>query len=266
MVNYPYFSDIRGVGIVQESGLTKGVTQVTMTWPSPITLDEKKNEGRKVTRLLESSDQAWTSDKMEIQPNYQAHGKLGFPVGDQPGTQLLAVAVEGSFDSYFKDKPSPLVARKEAGDGSGESENGEKTNDSKESADKKNKQVITRVINRSPDSARIILFASSSFLTDNMLNLASSGLGTRYLKPIQLVENAVDWSLEDRDLLAIRGRAHFSRTLIPMDENTKKFWEYLNYGLAMFGLLLIGLIRRHTNKRAAFRYAAILDTAEIKKA
>ena len=266
MVNYPYFSDIRGDGIVQEGGLTEGVNQVTMTWPSPISLDEKKNKGRKVFRLLESSDQAWASDNMGIQPDYKAHGKLGFPVGDQPGKQLLAVAVEGRFDSYFKDKPSPLVAKEEAGDGSGESEKGEEKDDPKESADKKKEPVITRVINRSPESARIILFASSSFLTDNMLNLATSGLGTRYLNPVQLVENAVDWSLEDRDLLAIRGRAHFSRTLNPMDESSKMFWEYLNYGLAMFGLLLIGLIRRHTNKRAAFRYAAILGTAEMKKA
>ena len=200
---------------------------------------------------------------MGIQPNYQAHGKLGFPIGDQPGTQLLAVAVEGRFDSYFKDKPSPLVAKKEETDaGAGSKEK----DDTEKSADNKKEPVITRVINRSPESARIILFASSSFLTDNMLNLATSGMGTRYLKPVQLVENAVDWSLEDRDLLAIRGRAHFSRTLNPMDETSKMFWEYLNYGLAMFGLLLIGLIRRHTNKRAGLRYAAILGTAEMKKA
>jgi ABC-2 type transport system permease protein len=98
-----------------------------------------------------------------------------------------------------------------------------------------------------------------------MLNLATSGLGTRYLKPVELVENAVDWSLEDRDLLAIRGRAHFSRTLYPMDENSKMFWEYLNYGLAMLGLLMIGLIRRQISKRAALRYAAVLGTAETKK-
>ena len=99
-----------------------------------------------------------------------------------------------------------------------------------------------------------------------MLKLATSGLRNRYLNPVQLVENAVDWSLEDRDLLAIRGRAHFSRTLIPMDENSKMFWEYLNYGLAMFGLLLIGLIRRQISKRAGLRYAAILGAAEMEKA
>jgi ABC-2 type transport system permease protein len=95
-----------------------------------------------------------------------------------------------------------------------------------------------------------------------MLDLASSGMGTRYLKPIQLVENALDWSLDDRGLLAIRGRANFSRTLNPLDRESQLFWEYLNYGLPLFGLLLIALIRRQTNKRAISRYAAILGTTD----
>lgn len=84
-----------------------------------------------------------------------------------------------------------------------------------------------------------ILFASNSFLTDEMLDLASSGMGTRYLKPVQLVENAIDWSLEDRGLLDIRGRAHFSRTLDPLSRKSRMFWEYLNYGLALLGLFLV---------------------------
>jgi ABC-2 type transport system permease protein len=179
------------------------------------------------------------------------YGELGFPVGDHRGAQLLAVAVEGRFDSYFRDKPSPLLTDEED------------TDAGREPAEAKEKElVITRVIDRSPESARIILFASRSFLTDTMLDLASSGMGTRYLKPVQLVENAIDWSLEDRGLLAIRGRAHFSRTLNPLDRESQLFWEYLNYGLPLLGLLLIGLIRRQTNKRAAARYAAVLGTAE----
>jgi ABC-2 type transport system permease protein len=244
MVSYPYFSDIRGVGIGQDGGLTTGIDQVTMTWPSPISLDEQLNQDRKVARLLQSSDQAWTSESMEIEPDFEMYGELGFAVDKQSGAQLLAVAVEGQFESYFKDKPSPLLTVDEPADG------------------EENAPVITRVIDRSPGSARIIVFASGSFLTDTMLDLASSGMGTRYLKPIQLVENALDWSLEDRGLLAIRGRANFSRTLNPLDRESQLFWEYLNYGLPLFGLFLIALIRRQTNKRAISRYAAVLGTAE----
>ena len=36
----------------------------------------------------------------------------------------------------------------------------------------------------------------------------------------------------------------------------------LNYGLPLFGLFLIALIRRQTNKRAASHYAAILGTTD----
>ena len=79
------------------------------------------------------------------------------------------------------------------------------------------------------------------------------------------MENAIDWSLEDRGLLAIRGRAHFSRTLNPLDRESQVFWEYLNYGLPLFGLLLIGFIRRQKNKQAALRYAIVLGTTEKRR-
>jgi ABC-2 type transport system permease protein len=253
MVSYPYFSDIRGNGIGQDSGLTMGIDQVSMTWPSPITLNEQANQDRKVAHLLQSSDQAWTSASMEIEPDFDVYGELGFPVNSQRGGQLLAVAVEGRFESYFKDKPSPLLTLEEETDTEADGE---------PARSNEKKPVITRVIDRSPASARIILFASSSFLTDTMLDLASSGMGTRYLKPVQLVENALDWSLEDRGLLAIRGRANFSRTLKPLDRESQLFWEYLNYGLPLFGLLLIALIRRRANKRATSRYAGILGSTE----
>jgi len=242
MVNYPYFSDVRGDGIGEEGGLTSGINQVTMTWPSPIILDAQKNQGRQLLRLLESSDQAWTSDNVVMQPDYQAYGEMGFAESDQRGKQLLAVAVEGRFDSYFKGKSSPLATKQDEGVA-------------------KKETLYTRVIDRSPDSARIIVFASSTFLTDTMLDLAASGMGTRYLKPIELVENAIDWSMEDRGLLSIRGRAHFSSTLNPMDKESQMFWEYLNYVLALAGLLLIGLLRWQANKRAAKRYAAILGAS-----
>ena len=258
MVDYPYFIDVRRSGIEQESGLATGINQVTLTWPSPITLDEQKNQNRKVIRLLESSDHSWTSDSLNIQPDFRTHGKLGFPARAERGRQLLAVAVEGRFDSYFKEKPSPLAAQKEEEDAGGEPTEDEEKDDTEASADEETATVIARVIDHSPESARIIVFASNSFLSDTMLDLATSGLGTLYLTPVQLVENAVDWSLEDRGLLAIRGRAHFSRTLDPLDRESQVFWEYLNYGLALLGLLLIGWIRRQTHKRAALRYAAVL--------
>ncbi len=257
LVDYPYFSDIRGAGIEQESGLAASVNQVTMTWPSPILLDEQKNQGRSVIRLLESSEASWTSDSVDIQPDFRSHGQLGFPIGQEQGRRLLAVAVEGRFDSYFKDKAAPLAGQGETADAAAPA-TGSAQEGGEASAAEDADPVISRVIDRSPESARVILFASNTFLSDEMLDLAASGLGTRYLNPVQLVENAVDWSLEDRGLLAIRGRAHFSRTLDPLDRESRVFWEYLNYGLALLGLVLVWLIRRQVGRRARLRYASIL--------
>ncbi|MGD8914542.1 MAG: ABC transporter permease, partial [Candidatus Thiodiazotropha sp.] len=256
-VDYPYFADIRDSGMVQEGGITSGLNQVTLTWPSPVSIDQDKNKERQVTRLLESTDGAWTSDDMNIQPDFNTHGPLGFTVGEAQGKQLLAVAVEGRFDSFFQDKPSPLFVEK-----SEEASNNEaQTQATEEGEGEQDQPVVDRLIKRSPESARIILFASNSFLNDEMLDLASAGLGTRYLKPVELIENAVDWSLEDRGLLVIRGRAHFSRTLDPLDRESQVFWEYLNYGMAIVGLFLVWIIRRQLNQKTASRYAAILGMA-----
>jgi ABC-2 type transport system permease protein len=255
LVDYPYFVDVRGDSIEQESGLAAGVAQVTLTWPSPITLDADKNQQRQLIRLLESSDRAWTSDSLDIQPDYASHGALGFGSGDQTGRQLLALAVEGRFDSFFKDKASPLAAPAESP--AAEAEAAADDPDSEPAPEPE--PVVTRVIERSPESARIILFGSNSFLSDEMLDLAAAGLGTRYLAPVDLLANAIDWSLEDRGLLAIRGRAQFSRTLVPLDRNGQVFWEYLNYALAFLGLLVVWLLRRQVRQRAALRYAALLN-------
>jgi ABC-2 type transport system permease protein len=91
-----------------------------------------------------------------------------------------------------------------------------------------------------------------------MINSTSRAMGSQYMNSAQLVANAVDWSLEERELLAIRGRANFSRTLEPMSKDAQLFWEYLNYGLGLLGLVVIWLLRRQAEKRTRASYTAVL--------
>ena len=98
------------------------------------------------------------------------------------------------------------------------------------------------MIKHSPESARIIVFSSNDFLSDNVLRLVGSAQQSEYLNSVQMVANAVDWSLEDSGLLSIRSRGHFNRTLPPMEQSTQVFWEYLNYGLALIALGIIALV------------------------
>ena len=107
--------------------------------------------------------------------------------------------MEGRFDSYFKDKPSPLADQEGSGGPQGQALAGGKPGERRRRGDGRNvecagaKGADHHLGDRSPpESARIILFASNSFLTDAMADLAAAKLGTRYLKPVDLVANAVN--------------------------------------------------------------------------
>lgn len=266
MADYPYLVDIRPDGMNRDSGIPAGLNQVTVSWASPIQVDEEKNSGRRVIRLLESSPESWVSDSTDILPDFTRHGRLGFAAEGEQGSRLLGVVVEGRFTSFFKGKNSPLLAAAEAEEEevAEASSSGE---DSPGGKDEKKEPVIAKIIEKSPESARIILFSSGSFLEDATLEIGSVAMGTRYLAPVQLMANTVDWSLEDRELLSIRGRGHFSRPLAPMGREVRMFWEYLNYGLALAGLSLVFLGRAVFRKRAGKRYAHILahDTGGIEQ-
>ncbi len=252
LINYPYFIDIRDDGMNRTSGLMTGIDQLSMTWASPLYIDQEKNKDRQIVRLLESSKGSWLSDSLDMQPDFNRYGDAGFAQGQEAGRQMLAVMIEGKFTSWFQGKSSPLIEaarRQQAEKEQRAQENKEdaladENSDADIEAAGKAPEVIGKVLERSPDSARIILLASNTFLTDISLELAGGAGGGRYLNPLQLVTNCIDWSLEDRDLLSIQGRGHFARTLLPMGKGIRMFWEYLNYGLAATGLLTVWIVRR----------------------
>ena len=44
MVPYPPFVDIRAGGMKADGGITSGIPQVTLNWPSPITIDQGEEQ------------------------------------------------------------------------------------------------------------------------------------------------------------------------------------------------------------------------------
>ena len=117
------------------------------------------------------------------------------------------------------------------------------------------------MIEHSPESARIILIGSSSFLSDDILSLLSQVDRTQYLTPLSFAQNLVDWSLEDRGLLALRARGGlFSRTLGPVKAGEQPLWEYLNYALALLGLGIVYFVRRRLRQSSDRKYLELLGT------
>jgi ABC-2 type transport system permease protein len=227
LVDYPYFIDVRQEGLNTEHPITRSLPQVTMAWASPIQADRFR--GLKVTTLLGSSEKSWRSTATDVMPHLDNGNGGGFAVSGSPKQEELAVNIQGRFDSYFRDRKLPAQIESSS------------------------------MISRSPDSARIILFASNDFVDDQILQLIVNGAGNQYLGGLELFINALDWAVEDDDLLQIRSRAHFNRTLPPMEERTQALIEYMNYGLAVCWLLVLGLLSWLQRRSRTRRYRLELD-------
>jgi ABC-2 type transport system permease protein len=87
-----------------------------------------------------------------------------------------------------------------------------------------------------------VLFSSNDFMNDTILNSLVATSGTQYLGPLDLFKNTLDWALQDEQLLKIRSRAHFNRTLPPMERKAQLLIEYFNYGLALLWLVILALV------------------------
>ncbi len=97
--------------------------------------------------------------------------------------------------------------------------------------------------NNSIQEGRLVVVGSSMLFTDNFADQMSQVLRTEYRRPMQFVQNIVDWSLEDQGLLQVlRKHTQFTRTLSTISEADKTFWEYLNYILGLIGLTVVGLV------------------------
>jgi ABC-2 type transport system permease protein len=243
MLDYPYFVDVRGDGFNDDSPILAGLPQITLSWASPLTVTAA--DGVVATTLLSSSPESWLSADTNVMPRVDEQGLTGFvPTGEQ-SSHTLAVALEGRFTSYYSGQQSPLLAAAEEA-AEAESSEAEATD-----ADAVELGIVTSVIERSPESARLLVFASNDFLADQTLRMIGSADGTLYGNSIQMLANVVDWALEDQNLIGIRARGNFNRTLPGMEIAQQSFIEYLNYALALLGVGVVMYVFRRRAKRQA---------------
>ena len=216
-IAYPPFVDIRRDGMEMESPVTANMPAVTLQWASPLTIDENKNRGRDVEVFLRSSKASWLRESADVDPDMEEYPGVGFPVEGAQRSRPLAVTIRGSFKSHFSDRPSPFEDDPLGRSGPG-------------------------LVDQSPESAKLVVFGSSEFLDDIILELSRSISADRYLFNLQFIENAVDWALEDDDLLGLRARGTYTRLLQPLEESEQTIWEAANYAVALTALLVLGLV------------------------
>jgi len=227
MIDYPFFLDVRPPGLSASHPITANLPQVTMAWPSPIVV--AANQGRTVEPLLRSSRRAWESDDTDIMPTLGTGSATSYapPAGEikKANRFLLGLSMDGRFDSYFAHGEIPPAVRDQLGRARG-----------------KPQASVQQVLPRSPESSRIVLYSSNDFMDDQVLTSSVTASGTQYLGPLELFMNSLDFALQDDQLLSIRNRAHFNRTLPPMERQGQQMIEYLNYGLSLLWLGLLALL------------------------
>jgi ABC-type uncharacterized transport system involved in gliding motility auxiliary subunit/ABC-type transport system involved in multi-copper enzyme maturation permease subunit len=225
IVDYPYFIDIRNEGFARHP-VNGSLPQLTMAWASPLEV-ERKNKLR-VTQLLWSSSRAWRSDGEDVSPR----AGQDWQKPEQTGRELLGAALQGRFQSFFTEPPTQLEAlpnRVAAG--------------------------VNAFVRRSPESSRIIIYPSNDFLSDRVQGALVRASGTRYLGPLELFSNTLDWALQEEQLLQIRSRAHFNRTLPPMEQRLRISLELFNYGAALGWLAFLALLFWLRKRRRRAHYA-----------
>ncbi len=255
-INYPFFVDVRQAGMAKDTPAVANLPAVTMNWVSPLTIDSKTPD-RKVVKLLESSPKSWTASGANIQPDFARYPDGGFASGEAMAAKTLAASSQGIFESYFTDRPDPRIAAK-AKKEKPEEDNGVKEESLAATAGKKDtppypatskkpkepeKATLpdTPTIKKSPESARLVVVGSAEFINDTVFSISQSMSQDRFMNSLSFLQNLIDWSVEDEELLVIRSRGTYARLLMPLSRQQQTFWEWLNYGVAILALLVVSL-------------------------
>ena len=248
LFNYPYFMDLRGDGLSQTSPITRGLPQVTLSWAAPITANP--DTGVTVTPLLRSSDDSWLSSNTDILPRLSDDGRQPFVVEGEQSSHMVAALLQGRFSSYYQGKDSPPLNSQ---------------NPLEESEDQEPPTLkVESVIERAPESARLLVFASNDFVADQTLGLVGSAQGVENRNGVQLLMNAVDWSLEDQNLTSISARGAFNRTLPPLAPEQQRVIEVVNYAFAVVLIAALVVGYRLNTRRRRVRYQRWLDASADK--
>jgi ABC-2 type transport system permease protein len=243
LLPYPPFADVRNDGFAADQPALMGLANVTTPWSSPIALTAP--EGVEAVALIETSSGSWLETDGDLEPDFVRHGEAGFGPSGETGAQLVAASLSGRFPSYFAARPSPLFEGSAAEDRDGAADRTGRT------------QKLSL-----PD-ARLVVLGSADLVSDLVMQLSAQPGGEVHRSNLQLLQNLVDWSVEDTDLLAIRTSGAFARTLRPMEEGEARVYET---GIVLGTAALLALVTGVPARRRGAKKAIVLPDAPARGA
>ena len=231
-LSYPFFIDVRPEQMEKGSPITRSLPAVTLHWASPVSTvpaDAVKDKVE-VKRLLSSSPRSWTTTDTTIQPDFTIFPDTGFAPGKEMEPRLLAVSLRGPLTSFYAGKKDPRPEhRKKPAD----------TADRKKDEPEQDQPLLPRepILAQAPDNARLLVIGASEFLHDTVIAMSRTAGSDRFMNGLALLQNGVDWAVEDEELLSIRSRGAHTRLLIPMSQEAQSMWEWFNYLFVLIALV-----------------------------
>ncbi len=230
-LDYPFFPDIRPDGFARGHAALAGLPNVTVPWASPLN-PVADLDGVQTEVLLRTSDESWVQRSSTILPDFGAYPQTGFGREGEPASQVVAVAAQGSFPSFFADRPDPTWEAEAPEADAGEPDRSGRT------------------LERSLPDARLVVLGSSELASDLMISLGQQMGGEVHRSNLMLLLNLIDWCTEDTDLLEIRSAGSFARTLRPVGELEKLLIEAADALAMLLGLLALALLPRMRRRQA----------------
>ena len=229
MQPYPYLVEVRDDGLVNRE-MTARLEAVGIYWGSPIEVDSEETADLEVIEILRSSDDSWTSDNLA----QVRSAEYTVPAeGTEP--HLLAVALNGKFKSFFAGKlpPGTEESAPASEEGSGEGETGA--------------SGPTQVPLEESTETRLVVIGDTAFISDFVARALGRQHGGFFAENLAFVQNLIDWTNLDSDMLSIRARGGGARRLARIDRATEVAVEVVNYILP--ALVLLGLGAFHVWRR-----------------
>jgi ABC-2 type transport system permease protein len=242
---YPYFPQVTRNDFIHADHVTlSGLNSLSFLWPSAIDTT-KVNSLIKVTSLLQSSALSWLDTAGDLSPSVQ----MGSSV---KGPYSFASTLEGEFKSLFTEiKPTlPMNKEENSNNKSNHKSNNKSENSSLGLASSTLYQDLIqtgRVLHQAVNGAKLAVIASPDLVSDLGLGVGQYytglfGLRGDYNSSLLLIQNLIEWAVEDDSLASIRTAGASSRVMKSLSKEEQSFYEIMNYFLALLFLLALTLL------------------------
>lgn len=246
-----------------EHPLVSGLSSVTLPYVSPIDTTKAVEKGLQATWLVKSDEKAVArSSNIPVLPPELLEAMQTWDPG---GPYDVVVAVAGTFESAFKGQEKPGAAATAEGEG--------------DAAPKKEDALAKR---RDSGEGRLLVIGSGLGLENlsaervfegfDMSELAQGGfefieksrdwaaryqnwrwrlqqLGETLEDSVLVLQNVLDWSVQNEALLAIRAKGDVRRPLAQVSEGEQRVLKYAGILAAPVLFLLFGFVRWQIRRR-----------------